>query len=70
MVTHCTDVWRKRIPPKKLEVYRQMLDEGLIMKPYVVYQMNLGFTFVEYDTDYTLDGIRAEMKRRSEHYDL
>ena len=63
-MNHCQDIWKTRIPPKKLEIYKQMIDEGLIRNPHVTYYRVTGLTIVEYDSDYTPESIRKEMSRR------
>lgn len=60
----CIDYWPGRIPPEKLEAYRQMIQEGQIMKHHVIYNRKSGSTIVEYDAIAPHEWILEEMKRR------
>ena len=61
---HCKDIWKKHIPQRKLEIYKQMIDERLITDTHVTYCRDIGWTVVEYESDHTQEWIRQEMARR------
>lgn len=44
----CIDYWPEKIPPEKLEAYRQMIQEGQIRKHHVIYNREAGSTTIEY----------------------
>lgn len=44
----CIDYWPEKIPPEKLEAYRQMIQESQIRKHHVIYNREAGSTTVEY----------------------
>lgn len=61
----CVDYWPGRIPPEKLEIYRQMIEEGQIRKHHVIVNRNTGVTVVEYYAIAPHEWIRQQMKERS-----
>ena len=60
----CTDFWPGKIPPEKLAVYKEMVDEKQITKPHIVYNRISGATCVEYYSIAPHEWIREEMRRR------
>ena len=62
----CIDYWPEKIPPEKLEAYRQMIKEGQIRKHTVIYDRTAGSTTVEYYANAPHEWIREELKKRSE----
>jgi hypothetical protein len=60
----CIDYWHGRIPPEKLEAYRQMIQEGQIRKHHVIYDRRVGSTIIEYYSTIPHEWILEEMKRR------
>lgn len=60
----CVDFWADKIPPEKLAVYKQLIAEGQITKPHVVFNRTSGSTCVEYHSIAPHEWIREEMKRR------
>ena len=60
----CVDYWPGRIPPEKLEAYRQMIQEGQIRKQHVIYNRRVGSTIIEYYSTIPHEWILEEMKRR------
>ena len=44
----CVDFWHGQIPPDKLAVYKQLIEEGQIRKHHVIYNRRTGSTTVEY----------------------
>lgn len=61
----CVDFWPCHIPPEKLEIYKQLIDEGQIQKHHVIYDQQRGSTTVEYYSVAPHEWILEEMKRRS-----
>ena len=61
----CVDYWPNHIPPAKLEAYRQLIDEGQILKHHVIYNQETGSTTVEYYAIMPHEWVREEMKRRT-----
>ena len=62
----CVDYWPGHIPPDRLEIYRQMVEEGQIRKHHVTYGRKSGCTVVEYFAIAPHEWILDEMKRRTE----
>ena len=60
----CVDYWTVQIPPNKMEVYRQMIEEEQIRKHHVIYDRNIGSTTVEYYAIAPHEWILEEMKKR------
>lgn len=58
------DKWKFYIPNIKLEVYKQMIAEGLIRNPHVTFIRNLGMTIIGYESDYPHEWIKQEMAKR------
>jgi hypothetical protein len=44
----CVDFWPGQIPPEKLAVYKQLIQEEQIRKHYVIHNRQTGSTAVEY----------------------
>ena len=61
----CVDYWPGQIPPEKLEIYRQMIEEGQLQKHHVIYDRNTGRTVVEYYAIAPHEWILEQMKERS-----
>lgn len=61
----CIDYWPEKIPPEKLEAYRQMIQEGQIRKQHVIYNRESGSTTVEYYAIAPHEWILEQMKERS-----
>ena len=61
----CVDYWPNHILPAKLEAYRQLIDEGQILKHHVIYNQETGSTTVEYYAIMPHEWVREEMKRRT-----
>jgi hypothetical protein len=66
---HCKDIWKRFIPPAKLDAYKQLIAEGQILKHHVIYNRRTGATTVEYFSTIPHEWIREELKKRSEHYE-
>ena len=64
----CVDYWPCYIPPDKLEAYRQLIDEGQIMRHTVIYGQNTGGAAIEYYAIAPHEWILDELKKRSEAY--
>jgi hypothetical protein len=62
----CVDYWPGRIPPEKLLIYRQMIDEGQIRKHHAVYNRTTGSSTVEYFSIAPHEWIRQQMHERCE----
>jgi hypothetical protein len=60
----CVDYWPKHIPPEKLAVYKQLIEEGQIRKHHVIVDRAAGSTTVEYYAIAPHEWILEEMKRR------
>ena len=61
----CVDYWREHIPPEKLEIYKQLIDEKQIRKHHVIYSRITGSTAVEYYAIAPHEWIREEMAKRA-----
>ena len=61
----CVDFWPKRIPPEKLAAYKQLIEEGQIRKPDVIYNSRTGSTSVEYYAIAPHEWILDELRKRS-----
>ena len=68
-MTYCKDIWNRRIPPKKLNAYKQLIEEGQIRKHHVIFNRQTGSTTVEYYSTIPHEWVLEEMKRRLEHYE-
>lgn len=44
----CVDFWPGQIPPEKLAVYKQLIEEGQIRKHHVIHNRRTGSAAVEY----------------------
>ena len=62
----CVDFWPVQIPSEKLAAYKQLIEEGQIRKPDVIYNSRTGSTAVEYYAIVPHEWILEELKRRSE----
>ena len=60
----CVDYWPEQIPEIKLAAYKQLIDEGQIMKHHVIYERGTGRTVVEYYAIAPHEWIREELRRR------
>ena len=60
----CVDYWPGQIPDSKLKVYKDMIEEGQILKHHVIYSQQTGTTTVEYSAIAPHEWILEEMKRR------
>ena len=65
----CVDYWPEQIPPDKLAVYKQFIEEGQILKHHVIYGKKDRSTTVEYYAIAPHEWMLEEMARRcsSEH---
>ena len=61
---NCFDYWPEQIPPEKLKIYNQLIAEGQITKPQVIYNRITGGTAVKYQAIAPHKWILDEMKRR------
>lgn len=61
----CIDYWPEKIPPKKLDAYSQMIQEGQIRKHHVIYNREAGSTTIEYYAIAPHKWILEEMRKRS-----
>ena len=61
----CIDYWPEKIPPEKLDAYRQMIQEGQIRKHHVIYNGEAGSTTIEYYAIAPHEWILEEMRKRS-----
>ena len=62
----CIDYWPIQIPPEKLKVYEEMIADGQILKPRVIYNRSTGSTTVEYEAIAPHEWIRQQMKMKYE----
>jgi hypothetical protein len=60
----CIDYWPEKIPPEKLAIYQQLIEEGQIRKHHVIYNRRVGSTTIEYYSTIPHEWILEEMKRR------
>ena len=60
----CRDIWKKHIPPEKLAAYKQLIDEGQILKHHVIYERGSGRTVVEYFSIAPHERILEELAKR------
>lgn len=63
----CVDFWPCHIPPEKLAAYKQLIEEGQIRKPDVIYNSRTGSTSVEYYAIAPHEWILKQLKERSEN---
>ena len=61
----CVDYWPAYIPPKKLEAYKQLIDEKQIQKHHVIVSRSSGSTTVEYYSTIPHKWILDELRKRS-----
>ena len=61
----CVDFWPEQIPAEKLAAYKQLIEEGQIMKHHVVFNHKTGSTTVEYSSIAPHEWILDEMRRRA-----
>ena len=61
----CVDYWPEKIQPEKLKIYNQLIKEGQITRPHVVYNRSTGGTYVEYQAIAPHQWILEEMRRRA-----
>lgn len=61
----CVDYWPCHIPPEKLSAYKQLIEEGQILKHHVIVNQRAGSTTVEYYSTIPHEWIREELKKRS-----
>ena len=60
----CIDYWPNHILPEELTAYKQLIDEGQIMKHEVIYNRQSGSTTVEYYSTVPHEWILDELKKR------
>lgn len=58
------DTWTKHVPPEKLAAYKQLITEGIISNPHVVFARQEGVTLIEYDSDLSHEIVISELKKR------
>ena len=58
------DTWTKHVPPEKQAAYKQLIAEGIISNPHVVYARQEGVTLIEYDSDLSHEIVISELKKR------
>ena len=58
------DYWPGQIPPKKLQIYKEMIKEGQIKKHQVLYNQRTGSTTVEYSSIAPHEWILQQMRQR------
>ena len=61
----CIDYWPVQIPHNKMAAYRQLIDEGQILKHKVIYNRQTGTTTIEYYAIAPHEWIKEELARRS-----
>jgi len=60
----CVDFWPDGIPDRKLEIYKQFIAEGQIMKHHVVVDQRTNATTVEYYSTIPHEWVLQEMAAR------
>ena len=60
----CVDYWPGQIPPKKLQIYKEMIKEGQIKKHQVLYNQRTDSTTVEYSSIAPHEWILQQMRQR------
>lgn len=60
----CVDFWPDGIPPDRLAIYKQFIEEGQILKHHVLVNRRTNATTVEYYSIAPKEWIRQEMARR------
>ena len=60
----CIDFWPSGIPPEKLKIYKEFIDEGQIRKHHVIVNMRTRSVMVEYYAIAPHEWIRQEMAAR------
>lgn len=60
----CVDFWPSGIPPEKLAAYKQMIDEGQIIKHHVLVNKRTHATTVEYFANMPHEWVREELALR------
>ena len=60
----CVDFWPSGIPPEKLAAYKQMIDEGQIIKHHVLVNKRTHATTVEYFANMPHEWVLEELARR------
>ncbi len=60
----CVDFWPDGIPPDRLAIYKQFIEEGQIMKHHVLVNKRTHATTVEYYSTIPHEWIRQEMAKR------
>ena len=61
----CVDFWPVQIPTNKMAAYKQLIEEGQILKHHVIYNRRTGSTTVEYYATVPHEWVREELARRS-----
>ena len=61
----CVDFWPSGIPPEKLAAYKQMIDEGQIIKHHVLVNKRTHATTVEYFANMPHEWVREELAKRT-----
>ena len=65
----CVDFWPVQIQPKKLAAYKQLIDEGQILKHHAIYNRRSGSTSVEYYAIAPHEWILEQLNERSKACD-
>ena len=60
----CVDFWPSGIPPEKHAAYKQMIDEGQIIKHHVLVNKRTHATTVEYFANMPHEWVREELAKR------
>ena len=61
----CVDFWPGQIPPEKLQIYKEMIQEGQIKKHSVIYNRSTGSTTVEYSAIAPHEWMIQNMRQRA-----
>jgi hypothetical protein len=65
----CVDFWPVQIQPEKLAAYKQLIEEGQILKHHVIVNGRSGSTSVEYYAIAPHEWILEQLKERSKACD-
>ena len=60
----CVDHWPEMIPQEKLKAYKELIEEGQIMKHHVLVNRATGATVIEYYSIAPHEWILEELRRR------
>ena len=61
----CVDFWPGQIPPEKLQIYKEMIQEGQIKKHSVIYNRSTGSVTVEYSAIAPHEWMIQQMRQRA-----